>query len=229
MNAATTRAVAQLASVDPILRRLIDRIGPCRLKIDRRREPWETLVRAVASQQLHTRAAANIIGRVAMLVPGQAFPQPRDLVEFDANVLRGCGLSAAKTAAVHDIARRALDGFVPARRAALALSNEELIARLVQIRGIGRWTVEMLLIFNLGRPDVLPVDDFGVREGWRVTAGLATQPRPRELAAIGERWAPYRSTAAWYLWRSRDPAPPAASAAPRVARRGARSTRTATG
>ncbi len=209
MNAATTRAVAHLGSTDPILRRLIDRIGPCRLRIDRRREPWETLVRAVASQQLHTRAAANIIGRVAGLVPGQAFPQPADLVQFDESVLRGCGLSAAKTTAVRDIARRTLDGFVPARRAALALSNEELIARLVQIRGIGRWTVEMLLIFNLGRPDVLPVDDFAVREGWRVSAGLETQPRPRELAEIGKPWAPYRSTAAWYLWRSRDAAPPA--------------------
>ena len=121
--------------------------------------------------------------------------------------MRRCGLAgspAGKVAALRSICEHTLDGTVPGAAAAAALADEELIARLVTIRGVGRWTVEMLLISTLGRPDVLPVDDFGVREGWRLIKGLAVQPRPRELAAVGAAWSPWRSTAAWYLWRAAD-------------------------
>jgi DNA-3-methyladenine glycosylase II len=118
--------------------------------------------------------------------------------------LKGCGWSENKIAAIHDLCRRAVDGTVPTRRAAMRLDDAALIERLTTVRGIGRWTVEMLLIFNLGRPDVLPVDDFGVQEGYRLLHGLDARPKPRVLAAIGAAWAPYRSTAAWYLWRAAD-------------------------
>ena len=128
------------------------------------------------------------------------------MLETSAEAMRGCGLSGSKVAAIRDIAEKSVGGLVPTRKAAARLSDETLIERLVQIRGVGRWTVEMLLIFTLGRPDVLPVDDFGVREGWRVATDADTQLKPKELAAIGEAWAPWRSIAAWYLWRAADAA-----------------------
>ncbi len=129
-------------------------------------------------------------------------PDPAALRALSDPQLRGCGFSAAKIAALRDIAAHAEAGTVPTRRAAARLADEALIARLTQIRGVGRWTVEMLLISTLGRPDVLPVDDFGVREGYRLLLGLAAQPKPRGLAELGQVWAPFRSTAAWYLWRA---------------------------
>jgi DNA-3-methyladenine glycosylase II len=118
--------------------------------------------------------------------------------------MRACGFSANKVLAIRDIAEKAADGVVPTRAQARRLSDEALVERLLPLRGVGRWTVEMLLIFTLGRPDILPVDDFGVREGYRVGAGLDEQPRPRALAEIGLAWAPHRTTAAWYLWRAAD-------------------------
>ena len=120
--------------------------------------------------------------------------------------MRACGFSQAKVAAIRDIAEKTAGGLVPSRRASARLADEALIERLVAIRGVGRWTVEMLLIFTLGRPDVLPVDDFGVREGWRVATGADAQVKPKELVAIGESWGPWRSIAAWYLWRAADAA-----------------------
>ncbi len=118
--------------------------------------------------------------------------------------MRECGFSGSKAAAIRSICEHAASGAVPSAAEAAALDDETLIARLLPIRGVGRWTVEMLLIFTLGRPDVLPVGDFGVREGWRVIKRLAVQPKPRELAATGAAWSPWRSTAAWYLWRAAD-------------------------
>ncbi len=198
------RPEEHLARIDPVLRPLIERIGPCRLRVERSQEPWRALVKAITSQQIHIKVAARILERLSAVIPEKTFPDPEDLLGLDEATLRGCGLSAAKTAAVRDVAKHSLSGLVPTRRAAHRLSDEDLIERLVQIRGIGRWSVEMLLIFTLGRPDILPVGDFAVREGFRITAGLETQPKPRDLALLGERWAPYRSTVAWYLWRSRD-------------------------
>ena len=198
-----TPACAHLAAADPALAGLIGRVGPCLLAITPR-DPYEALIRAIAHQQLHARAAANILGRFAALFPGEAFPTPDQVLASRDTALRGCGFSGSKVAAIRDIAARRLDGTVPSHEAAAGLDDDALIERLTSIRGVGRWTVEMLLIFNFGRPDVLPVDDFGVREGWRIIQRLETQPRPRALAALGEAWGPHRSTAAWYLWRAAD-------------------------
>lgn len=197
---------AHIAASDGDFAALISRIGPCALKVDRSRSPYEALVRAIAHQQLHARAAEAILGRMLALYPGVGFPGPDLILATAETTLRGCGFSASKVAALRDIAAKTSSGLVPGRAAAARLDDAALIERLTALRGVGRWTVEMLLIFTLGRPDVLPVDDFGVREGWRALRGLDRQPTPRELAAIGAAWAPHRSTAAWYLWRAADTA-----------------------
>ena len=183
---------------------LIRRVGPPRLGIQRGRSPYEALMRAIAHQQLHGRAAQAILARFEALYPADGFPPPDLVLASSEMELRACGLSGAKIAAMRAICAEALDGTVPTRRASSRLSDEELIERLISIRGVGRWTVEMLLIFTLGRPDVLPVDDFGVRDGYRLLHGLEVQPKPKALAEIGQAWAPFRSTAAWYLWRASD-------------------------
>jgi DNA-3-methyladenine glycosylase II len=185
---------------------LIGRIGRPRLEIERGRSPYEALLRAIAHQQLHGAAARAILARFQALYDGGTFPLPAQVLSTPEPVLRGCGFSTAKIASLREICARTVDGTVPTRRQAGLLSDAELIERLTGIRGVGRWTVEMLLIFTLGRPDVLPVDDFGVRDGYRALYRLTEQPKPRDLAAIGEAWAPFRSTAAWYLWRASDEA-----------------------
>jgi len=190
---------------DPVLRGVIRRVGPC-LLVAQEREPYEALVRAIAHQQVHGRAAEAILGRFLALHPGHAFPPPGLVLETPVGALRGCGFSGSKVAAIRDIAERTVGGLVPTLKVAARLDDATLIERLVQIRGVGRWTVEMLLMFTLGRPDVLPVDDFGVREGYRLLHALEAQPKPRVLAEIGAAWAPHRSTAAWYLWRAADEA-----------------------
>ncbi len=190
---------------DPVLKRVIRRVGPCLLAAQER-EPYEALVRAIAHQQVHGRAADAILGRFVALHPGHAFPPPGLVLETPVEAMRACGFSGSKVAAIRDIAEKSVGGLVPDLKAAAGLDDATLIERLVQIRGVGRWTVEMLLIFTLGRADVLPVDDFGVREGWRVATKAEAQPRPKELAVIGEAWSPYRSVAAWYLWRAADAA-----------------------
>jgi DNA-3-methyladenine glycosylase II len=190
---------------DPVLKRIIRQVGPCTLR-PVKREPYEALVRAITHQQVQGRAAEAILGRFIALYPGHDFPPAAQVLETPVEAMRGCGLSGSKVAAIRDIAEKSVGGLVPTRKAAARLSDEVLIERLVAIRGVGRWTVEMLLIFTLGRPDVLPVDDFGVREGWRVATGAETQVKPKELAVIGEGWGPWRSIAAWYLWRAADAA-----------------------
>lgn len=207
MSTVAARHLAQ----DPALGRLIARSGGISLAPERDRSPYEALVRAIAHQQLHGNAARAILARLAALAPGLPFPPPEALLAMEESVLRACGFSASKVAAIRDICARTLDGTVPSRRAAARLSDAALIERLTTIRGVGRWTVEMLLIATLGRPDVLPVDDFGVREGYRVLHGLPAQPKPRALAEIGQAWSPWRSYAALYLWRASDEARRAAA------------------
>jgi len=185
---------------------LIGRVGPPRLNIQRQRSPYEALVRAIAHQQLHGKAAEAILQRFAALFPGETFPAPQAVLATADTALRACGFSGGKIAAIRDICAKTLDGTVPTRRQCHRLTDEDLIERLTAIRGVGRWTVEMLLIFTLGRPDVLPVDDFGVREGYRVLFSLDAQPRPKILAEIGLAWAPYRSLATWYLYRAAEEA-----------------------
>lgn len=202
----TPEALLHLAGSDPVMGRLIRRIGDCTLNPEPQRTPFESLVRAVAHQQLHGKAAETILGRFLARFPGRRFPKPEDLESVTDADLRSFGFSGSKVAAIRDIAAKAIDGTVPTSRKIRTLSDDDIIERLSACRGVGRWTVEMLLIFKLGRPDVLPIDDFGVREGYRVTYGWDLQPRPKELLAHGERWRPFRTTAAWYLWRAADAA-----------------------
>jgi DNA-3-methyladenine glycosylase II len=196
-------ARTHLAAVDPAMAGLVTRVGPCRITVTRQ-EPYEALVRAISHQQLHGNAARAIMGRFVGLYGDVAFPAPEHVLATDDATLRATGLSAAKIATIRGLAGAALDGTIPTRARAVRMADEALIERLTALRGVGRWTVEMLLMFCLGRRDVLPVDDFGVREGFRRLHGLDAQPKPRDLAAIGETWAPYRTFAAWYLWRAAD-------------------------
>ena len=212
------RVRSHLRAADPDLAGLIAQIGPCRLRVDRAREPYESLVRAIAHQQLHGRAAEAILGRmIVLLSDGGDFPSAAALLAAAPEALRGCGFSLAKIAALRAVAEAAQSGLVPSRARACRLSDAVLIERLSSLRGIGRWTVEMLLIFSLGRSDIMPVDDFGVREGYRLLKRLDRQPRPRELAGLTECWRPYRSAGAWYLWRAADLGKPAAAANPMTA------------
>lgn len=186
------------------MKALIARVGPCMLEVEAGRTPFQALVSAVAHQQLHGKAAATILGRYRQLFPGGRYPGPKALASVTDEQLRGAGFSRAKTAALRDLAEKTLSGVVPGRKAIAAMSDEEIIARLTQVRGVGKWTVEMLLIFTLGRPDVWPVDDFGVRTGWKLAYGQQEMPSPKELQAFGEIFRPHRSVAAWYLWRATD-------------------------
>ena len=197
-------AIEHLINSDKILARLIRKVGSCELKSRRRHTPFRSLVRAVAHQQLNGTAATTILNRVIALYPDRTFPTPEDLLATPDRRLRGAGLSRAKTAAVKDIAAKTIEGVVPSSRVIARLSNEEIVERLTVIRGVGPWTVEMLLIFTLGRLDVLPATDFGVRKGFAVTYKRKGLPDPAELLEHGARWRPFRSVAAWYLWRALD-------------------------
>ena len=198
----TQEALQHLTKTDKVLGRLIRRVGPCRLKPKRRRSPFEALVQSVAYQQLNGTAAATILGRVKALYPHRRFPTPQDLLNTPDEQLRAAGLSRAKIMAVKDIAAKTLNGVVPSLSAIAQMSEEEIVAQLVTIRGVGPWTVQMLLIFTLGRPDVLPTTDYGVRKGFALTYGWKELPRPKELLEFGEKWRPHRTTAAWYFWRA---------------------------
>ena len=196
-----------LAGADPVMGRLIRQHGPCGLQPQARRQPFESLARAIAHQQLNGTAAETILQRFIKLFPARRFPRPEDLCAVDDAAIRAAGFSFAKIAALRDLAEKSLNGTVPAPRALRALPDEEIIARLTEVRGVGRWTAEMLLIFQLGRPDILPADDFGVRSGFARAYGLKELPKPKALLAHGERWKPHRTIASWYLWRAADPAP----------------------
>lgn len=169
---------------------------------ERQRDPYRALVRAVVFQQLSGKAAATIHGRVLALFADKDHPDPVDIINASDGILRGAGLSRQKIAALRDISQKRLEGVIPEARALSKLSDDEIIERLTAARGVGRWTVEMYLMFTLGRPDVLPVDDLGVRKGAEKL--YARTFTPKELAAYGERWTPHRSAAAWHLWRIAD-------------------------
>ncbi len=196
------QARAFLSDLDPDWARLVARVGPCLHRAKPGREPFEALVRAVAYQQLHARAAEAILGRLLVLYPNQRFPAPEQLLATDPQVLRDCGLSARKLATILGIAQARLDGQVPTLQQARTMADAALVERLVSLHGVGRWTVEMLLIYSLERSDILPVDDFGIREGYRRLKGLERAPTPAQMRVLGEPWRPYRTVAAWYLWRA---------------------------
>jgi DNA-3-methyladenine glycosylase II len=200
----SAEAIKHLTKADRVLGRLIKKVGPCGWKPERRRSPFESLVQAVTHQQLNGIAAKAILGRVKALYPDRAFPSPEDLLATPDEKLRAAGLSRAKIASIKDIAAKTLEGIVPTSRAIARMENDAIITRLTGIRGVGPWTVEMLLMFKLGRTDVLPATDFGVRKGFALIYELEDLPAPKDLLEHGERWRPYRSFAAWYLWRALD-------------------------
>jgi 3-methyladenine DNA glycosylase/8-oxoguanine DNA glycosylase len=201
-------ALAHLRAADPVLGRLIDTVGAPALEMVTTSTIFEALAQAIVYQQLHAKAASTIFGRVMALCPPERGGLCSELIlSTPDDDLRAAGLSRQKLLALRDLARRTIDGEVPTLDEARLLDDSEIVKRLTLVRGIGRWTVEMLLIFRLGRPDVLPVDDYGVRKGFAVAFGHPELPTPKALAAYGERWAPYRTVASWYLWRAAERAP----------------------
>ena len=165
--------------------------------------PFDALAESIVYQQLHGKAAAAIWNRVRALYPKRKL-DPAKVLATPNETLRACGLSRAKIAAIKDLAAKAMDGRVPSGRVLLKMSDDEIVASLTQVRGIGRWTVEMLLLFDLGRPDVWPVDDYGVRKGFAKTFSRRKLPTPKQLLKFGEKWRPHRSVTAWYFWRALD-------------------------
>ncbi|NNM51406.1 MAG: DNA-3-methyladenine glycosylase 2 family protein [Pseudomonadales bacterium] len=189
-----------LSSLDTDWHDLVSQVGICRLALRTELTPYEFLLDAIAHQHVHGRAAASLLRRLQEHFQGM--PTPEELQACPAETLRLCGFSAHKSAALRDVAQHVLMGKIPDKAQARDMTDRALIDQLTQIRGIGRWTVEMLLMFNLARPDILPVGDFGVREGYRKLKRLSMQPKPAELTRLGLAWSPYRSTASWYLWQA---------------------------
>ncbi len=189
---------------DPALDAAIERLGPFTLDV-RPRPPYLALMRSILYQQLAGKAAATIHGRLQVLL-GDDEGDPEALLALSDEAIRGAGVSGNKMAALRDLAAHTLEGTVPDLGSLATLDDEAIIERLTRVRGVGRWTVEMLLIFTLGRPDVWPVDDLGVRRGVQIILGLDAEPTPRALPGIGEAWRPYRSVVAWYAWRAADAA-----------------------
>ena len=191
-----------LAERDERLKRLIAETAPFQMDQDPLQSPYEALLEAIAYQSISGKAAATIYGRIKALSSSGRAPTPQEMLKLRKPVLRKAGLSGAKVLAMKDLAQKTLDGTVPTLEQAEKLSDDELVERLVSVRGIGAWTVEMFLIFRLGRPDVLPIHDLGVKKGWSVAYGKKRMPKPMELLAFGERWRPYRTVASWYMWRA---------------------------
>jgi DNA-3-methyladenine glycosylase II len=206
-----TKAIEHLKSADPKLGALIDRVGPFTLRIDASTSPFESLLESILYQQLHGKAAATIHRRVREHYGGD--PSPELLLKTPDEILRAAGVSGNKIKAMKDLAARTIDGTVPSHSAIVKMPDADIVERLTEVRGIGPWTVEMLLIFRLGRPDVLPVTDYGVRKGYALTfqrvpisrpLKAEDLPKPDVLFRRGQRWKPYRSVASWYMWRACD-------------------------
>jgi len=199
------KAVAHLKAADPALAAIIDAVGPFRMELKHARSLFGALAEAIVYQQLSNKAAATIYGRVEALYPRATDGfTPRHTLKTPDEALRGCGLSRAKVLAVQDLARRVEGGELPTLDEALAIPDAELIERLVTVRGIGRWSAEMFLMFRLGRPDVLPLDDYSLRKAYAKAFRKRALPSPKALEKAGEKWRPYRTVASWYLWRVLD-------------------------
>jgi DNA-3-methyladenine glycosylase II len=195
-------ALQHLLRADKVLARIIKKVGPCPLAPRHGVPPYQALIKSVTYQQLNGKAAETIFRRMLALFAGKTFPAPADIIAATDERLRSAGLSRAKTAAIKDIAAKTIAGIVPPRRVIAKMSDAEIIEQLTTIRGVGPWTVEMLLMFTLGRPDVLPATDYGVRSGFAQVYALQELPSPKELLAHGERWRPHRTVASWYMWRA---------------------------
>lgn len=218
---AQAELLAHFDVADPVIANLARAAGRCELEDSRAGTCFQHLASAIANQQISGLVARKILDRLIHAHDGQ-FPTPSHIHAATTELLRGVGFSFAKVAALKDLAAKTLDGTVPEDEAAALLADDELVERLVQVRGIGKWTAQMLLMFRLRRADVLPIDDFGVRRGFQLAYGLKRMPLPKALLTYGERWKPYRSAASWYLWRAvelhaRGELPPRAGRAPRVA------------
>ena len=194
--------VAHVSAKDARLAKLIERVGPMRLRLAHLQSPFEALAESIVYQQLSGYAAAAIFARLVALFRPRRFPRPGDLLAMPEDRLRAAGLSRGKIAALRDLATKTIDGTVPQMLELRKLSDDEIVERLSAVRGIGRWTAEMLLIFRLGRPDVLPATDYGVRKGFAKVYRRKELPAPKELLAAGEKWRPYRTVASWYFWRA---------------------------
>ncbi len=195
-------AARHLRRADPVLRDVMKRSVPFELRTRPTQSLFAALMESIVYQQLSGKAAATILERTRRLFLPKRFPTPQDILAAPESSLRSAGLSGAKTAALKDLARHTVDGTVPTLARVRRMPDAEIIERLTTVRGIGVWTVEMLLMFRLGRPDVLPVGDLGVRKGFALAYGLDAMPTPRELTAHAERWRPFRSVASWYMWRA---------------------------
>jgi len=194
------QATEFLTSLDADWAQLIATVGECQFEPQPAREPYEALIRAVAYQQLHAKAADAIINRL-LSIYGDAFPTPSQLLTTEFDSLRACGFSARKIETILRVADGAISGLIPTRINAAAMTDEDLIQRLVSLKGIGQWTVEMLLMFTLARMDVLPADDLGIVQGYKRLKKLEAVPKRKEITEIGKAWSPYRTIASWYLWR----------------------------
>ena len=195
-------ATHHLSSRDEKLAALIAETAQFQTDTDAAQSPYEALMESIAYQSISGKAAATIFDRIKALGSNGRAPSPEQMLKLRTRTLRKAGLSGAKVLAMKDLAQKTIDGVVPTRVQAEKMSDAELVERLDSVRGIGAWTVEMFLIFNLGRPDVLPVHDLGVKKGWSVTYGKKHMPKPKDLLAFGERWRPYRTIASWYMWRA---------------------------
>ena len=200
-------AVPGLLAADPRLGRLILQVGEYRPRRDPARSPFAPLTRAIVYQQLTGKAAATILNRVKTAIGGGRMPTPQRVLAASEAALRAAGLSGSKIAALRDLAEKSVTGEVPSLARLRRLDDEAVIETLTRVRGVGRWTAEMFLIFTLGRPDVLPVTDYGVRKGFGQVFNRGRLPEPEEISRRGERWRPYRSVATWYLWRAAEAAP----------------------
>jgi 3-methyladenine DNA glycosylase/8-oxoguanine DNA glycosylase len=191
-----------LSRTDERLARVIEQVGEFQFVLDQCDSVYESLLEAIAYQSISGKAAATIFARIKALGSNGKVPTPQEILRARTSTLRKAGLSHAKILAVKDLARKTIDGIVPTLADAEKMSDEELVQRLISVRGIGAWTVEMFLIFRLGRPDVLPIHDYGVQKGFALTYGKRRIPTPKELLKFGERWRPWRTIASWYMWRA---------------------------
>jgi 3-methyladenine DNA glycosylase/8-oxoguanine DNA glycosylase len=197
-------ALASLGAADPDLGRIIRTVGPFALQHRPTVTPFRELLRAIVYQQLSGKAAATIFSRVLAIYGRGRYPTPGELLQTPVEQLRAAGVSRAKSLAMRDLAARTLDGTVPGVAAARQLDDEALIERLVAVRGVGRWTAEMLLIGGMGRPDVLPALDLGIQKGFQITYRTRRLPSPERILRHGRRWRPFRTIASWYMWRAVD-------------------------
>jgi DNA-3-methyladenine glycosylase II len=196
-------ALRVLSKSDKKLGQLIKQVGGLDIDPPARLNPFEALLRSIVHQQLSGKAASTIHGRVKALFPGRVI-KPEEAIAIPTETLRGAGMSHAKVAAVKDLAQKTVEGLVPSGAQLRKMSDETIIQRLIQVRGIGEWTVQMVLMFQLGRPDVLPIKDLGVRKGFMITYNLDDMPAEKEMTDYCECWRPYRSVASWYMWRAVD-------------------------